>query len=271
MPAETTRHETRHDVATEGEAGRAGERGEPRVGVLVVAPIVLAALLVIRALRPNVDSTVIAVAVALVAVIVGVGFRQRWAGFALIVFPVALIVTPAAADLSFSLVAVDSDWWRWHAIASLVAGGMTIVVAVVVATGLRLGRRERFVASIGGALVGVAMIGLVQLVAPTETFGDDLTDAERAALPRVDLLNYTYVPLDLSVDADGVYRALLVNPSDLPHTVTVDELGLDLRVPAGREAVVEIDGRRLQPGVVEYYCSIGDHREIGMVGRLVVE
>ena len=46
-----------------------------------------------------------------------------------------------------------------------------------------------------------------------------------------------------------------------------DALDLEVWVPAGRWAVLEFDAGRLADSV-PFYCSVGDHRDLGMSGLL---
>lgn len=254
--------------------------------MLSAAPATFAALFALRALRPVVDTTLVGILVAIVVCVVGLFLGRRWAAVTFLVFPVALIVSPAARDLSFSLVSPDSTAWRLHAIASLVTAGLSVAscaTMLLVTTLVRpagsggrgspVGGRVVAVGTLGGSMLGVGMIGLVQLVSPVQVYGAGLDAAERDALPKVALVNFAYAPLDLEVDRDGVTRFLLVNPSDLPHTLTIDTGGpvdVDVYVPARREVVVEIEGSSVPGSEVAFFCGIGDHAEQGMVGRVVV-
>ena len=54
------------------------------------------------------------------------------------------------------------------------------------------------------------------------------------------------------------------------HNFSIDELNLKTPViSGGEEAVLEFTADKA--GTFEYYCSVGNHKEMGMVGTLVVE
>jgi plastocyanin len=59
----------------------------------------------------------------------------------------------------------------------------------------------------------------------------------------------------------------LSNLDFLPHTFTIDEVGMDQEVPALGKAQLTFTA---EPGVYSIYCAIPGHREAGMVGTLTV-
>jgi uncharacterized cupredoxin-like copper-binding protein len=52
------------------------------------------------------------------------------------------------------------------------------------------------------------------------------------------------------------------------HTFTIDELGVDLRVPMGAERTVTFDA---EPGTYRFYCAIPGHDTAGMHGTLTIQ
>ncbi len=65
----------------------------------------------------------------------------------------------------------------------------------------------------------------------------------------------------------GQIRVDMTNADLFWHTLTIDALGVDLRVP--------LDGQRsvtftAAPGVYEYHCQIPGHAQAGMTGTLIV-
>lgn len=62
----------------------------------------------------------------------------------------------------------------------------------------------------------------------------------------------------------------LTNGGAMPHDVVIDELGVksEMLQPGGATTVqFRVD----QPGTYEFYCSVGNHRAQGMVGKLIVQ
>lgn len=60
----------------------------------------------------------------------------------------------------------------------------------------------------------------------------------------------------------------LVNSGDSAHTFVVDELGIDVEVPAHESRLIVVNA---QAGSYAYYCVLPGHRAVGMVGTLTVE
>ncbi|OGM22094.1 hypothetical protein A2961_04975 [Candidatus Woesebacteria bacterium RIFCSPLOWO2_01_FULL_39_21] len=57
---------------------------------------------------------------------------------------------------------------------------------------------------------------------------------------------------------------------DMMHDFVIDELGVRTRIAqAGEMAEVEFGVNKT--GELEFYCSIGNHRDMGMVGTLIIE
>lgn len=160
--------------------------------VLAVGPLVFAALFLFRSVRPVLDTTILAIGLALVVVTGGLLAGRRWAA-AYVIFPVAVFASPAGREFSFHLSAVDSDAWRWFAVVSLLALGLALgVVALVLLD--RPVTKPAGGASLGGGLaVGFLMIVAIQAIEPHPAFGGELSDDEIAALPVIELVNFGYL------------------------------------------------------------------------------
>jgi len=85
--------------------------------------------------------------------------------------------------------------------------------------------------SAAGLALGAGLLLLFPVLSPQTGFGADLTSAELDELPVIELLNFRYEPPIVSIQASGVYRAKVDNPSDLPHTVTIDAIDLEVFAP----------------------------------------
>jgi hypothetical protein len=121
-----------------------------------------------------------------------------------------------------------------------------------------------------GLTLGVGLIPLFSSLAPQAGFGGDLSTEELDALPVIEMLNFGYNPPIISLQAGDVYRAKVLNPSDLQRTITIEAIDLEVYVPAGRWSVIELDGSELATGQLELFCSIGDHRAQGIQALLEV-
>jgi plastocyanin len=74
-------------------------------------------------------------------------------------------------------------------------------------------------------------------------------------------------PADLTVDA-GTVGVVVSNDDLFWHTLSIDELGVDLRVPTGGTRRIELTG--VAPGTYEIVCIIPGHESLGMTGELTV-
>ena len=82
--------------------------------------------------------------------------------------------------------------------------------------------------------------------------------------------DYSFSETNLTVSEGDVVRITFVNGGEMPHDWVLDEFGAATEIlQAGEEQVVEFIAG--DPGTYEYYCSVGNHRELGMVGVLTVE
>ncbi len=79
--------------------------------------------------------------------------------------------------------------------------------------------------------------------------------------------NMAFSETELRVDP-GEVVVTMENEDLFWHTFTVEELGVDLRVPVGAELGVSFDA---PPGEYQFVCAIPGHVEAGMVGTLTVE
>jgi nitrosocyanin len=81
--------------------------------------------------------------------------------------------------------------------------------------------------------------------------------------------SFYFQPNEIRVKKGDRVKVVLAS-KDMVHDFVVDELGI--RTPiikAGETGEVEFTADKT--GTFEYYCSVGQHRANGMVGKLIVE
>ncbi len=73
----------------------------------------------------------------------------------------------------------------------------------------------------------------------------------------------TFEPSTITV-AKGQIVKLTITSTDISHTFTIDELGINVAVGSGqtvtKEFIVE------EAGTFAFYCAVGNHRSAGMEG-----
>lgn len=143
-----------------------------------------------------------------------------------------------------------------------VALATSSAVGLVAVLGSWLGRAERAAPAV--AVLGVLAFAAALAVAvvrglddPTEPRpGDLVVDTDRAA----------FLPDSLTARA-GEVAVVLDNDDLFWHTLTIDELDVDLRAPVGARRRATFVA---EPGTYDFYCAVPGHRRIGMEGILTV-
>lgn len=81
--------------------------------------------------------------------------------------------------------------------------------------------------------------------------------------------NFQFSPAEMRVQQGDTVRVTFVNSAGV-HDWKLDEFNAATQVlQAGQQETVEFVAD--QAGEFEYYCSVGNHRQMGMVGKLIVE
>lgn len=76
---------------------------------------------------------------------------------------------------------------------------------------------------------------------------------------------------EIKVKEGETVKIVFTNTGEMPHDFVLDEFdGARTKVlQPGEEETIEFVADKV--GTFEYYCSVGSHREKGMVGNLIVE
>ena len=82
--------------------------------------------------------------------------------------------------------------------------------------------------------------------------------------------NFAFTPKEIRVKAGDTVRVTLTNNGTMPHDWKVDAFNAATKVITnGQTDTVQFVASKA--GTYEYYCSVGTHRQMGMVGTLIVE
>lgn len=81
--------------------------------------------------------------------------------------------------------------------------------------------------------------------------------------------NFKFTPALIKVKKGDTVRVTFKNTQGF-HDFVIDEFDVKTnQIQANDEEEVEFVANKV--GTFEYYCSVGEHREMGMVGKLIVE
>ena len=81
---------------------------------------------------------------------------------------------------------------------------------------------------------------------------------------------FAFEPAEVSVDEAGEATFTVSNDGQAPHALALDGNGVEEEtgtISPGESASLTVD---LEPGEYELYCPVGDHRDQGIAGTLVV-
>ncbi len=114
--------------------------------------------------------------------------------------------------------------------------------------------------------------GETQTSQPTQESKPNATDSETTQNVRE--FTVTGSPFKFDIKEIRVKKGekvkIVFKNSAGTHNLTIDGLNVGTpEIQAGQETAVEFTADKA--GTFEYYCSVGNHREMGMVGTLVVE
>jgi plastocyanin len=125
-------------------------------------------------------------------------------------------------------------------------------------------------AACGGADDGGDSAAATSTSSPTSTTdAAPSTTTEVEAPPATQTLTATEADFSISVDREdltaGSYEIEVVNDGSATHDLVVERDGEDVAasemIPPGGSGTVTVD---LEPGEYVFYCSVGNHRSMGM-------
>ena len=103
---------------------------------------------------------------------------------------------------------------------------------------------------------------------PAAPSGRQETPAASAAREiKVSMVKLRFDPSTVTVKAGEKIKLNL--SSDVSHTYTIDKLGINFALEGGETK--SFDLAVAEKGTYDVYCAIPGHKEVGMVGKLVVE
>lgn len=113
-------------------------------------------------------------------------------------------------------------------------------------------------------------------MAPTEVeVGGNMpvvgSDTEETAVIkefRVDATSFLFTPSSITVNQGDIVKINVKNVADT-HDLTIDEFNVSTRIlKIGEEETITFVADKT--GTFQFYCSVGNHRVMGMIGVLTV-
>jgi plastocyanin len=96
-----------------------------------------------------------------------------------------------------------------------------------------------------------------------------VTNNGNAVIVKMEAGNFYFKPNVIRAKIGQTVKVELAAVS-MQHDFVIDKLGVkSALVPSGQSTTIEFIADTL--GEFEFYCSVGDHRQQGMVGTLIVE
>ena len=118
------------------------------------------------------------------------------------------------------------------------------------------------------------MVGGDAKVDGSEGMMDKSNDPDQAMMKesesvQLNMSNFTFGVEEIKVKSGEKLMVSVTNDSGT-HDFVIDELAVDSGIiPEGETMEIEIPTDK--PGTYEYYCSVGQHRALGMKGVLIIE
>lgn len=153
--------------------------------------------------------------------------------------------------------------------------GIWIIVGIFVATILIAGY---FLVGPGKPSPRTTPQPLTKVDENFQTFAPPGSEVEEEASNKADIARevkvkgneFSFSPQTLTVNKGEKIRMTFENKGSLSHDLTIDELGVSTAtVIVGQEDTIEFTVEDV--GTYTFYCSIGNHKELGMEGELIVE
>ena len=81
---------------------------------------------------------------------------------------------------------------------------------------------------------------------------------------------YRFSVNEIRVNHGDLVRINFKNIDSMPHDIVIDEFNVATTILNKDQSEI-IEFIASERGIYEYYCSVGSHRERGMVGKLIIE
>lgn len=210
---------------------------------------------------------IVVLAVAIGGAVVVWRFDALWARIVGLVSTVAVFMT--TFWLAFGVFAPFSPLEFVVGLAYAIGVVLSIVGGIMAIVAGRRGRvgatrtERRLLPVIAGVLGIAAVVSIAGLLATRTTVSAE----EAAGSVPLDMEKFEFSPDATSVAAGGT--VLLTNSDPFMHDFTVEDLGIEVVVGPGSEALVSFEGAA--PGTYDYLCTLHSDGTSGMKGTITVD
>ncbi len=157
--------------------------------------------------------------------------------------------------------------------------GVVVVLLVLVVIGFMVFGMNREVADVDEINVDTTdeeQLDLIeeQPLSATVSASPVVSPSPSATIPMKSIAvvasSFQFNPAEIRVKMGDTVQVALTNNSTMPHDFKIDELNVETKtITNGQvDTVMFVANKK---GTFEYYCSVGTHRQQGMVGKLIVE
>ncbi len=98
------------------------------------------------------------------------------------------------------------------------------------------------------------------------------TESGTTAMQEIDVTadEYSFTPSSINLKAGDEVKITFKNAGRLPHNLVIDELKASSRtIGGGQEDTITVKADKT--GTYTFYCSVGNHRQLGMEGTVFVK
>lgn len=105
--------------------------------------------------------------------------------------------------------------------------------------------------------------------APTVAESNGVEDT-KVELVEISGSEYSFSPSKITLKKGEKTRITFKNVGNAPHNLVIPDLGVSTAVISGGQEV-SVEATPAKTGEFMFYCSVGNHKDLGMEGQVVVE
>ncbi len=149
---------------------------------------------------------------------------------------------------------------------------LVLVLVLIVGGGLYYLANRQKATPVENAMPVVGASGVTEMVVEETPLATGEASEEKGPTKTftLDTKEFAFSVKEIKVKKGDSVTVTLTNSGAMPHNWVVDEFNANTQtITNGKTDSVTFTADKV--GTFEYYCSIGQHRANGMVGKLIVE